>query len=137
MARYRVAIVGTGNIVGAHMEALAAMGDRVQVVAAMDVDRARVDAVCAEHGIPRAYTDAGAMLAAEQPDLVNILTPPGTHHDFIVQSLKAGAWVWCEKPLCRSLSELDSIARVERESGAYCSSVCQWRLARARSTSRC
>jgi len=114
VARHRVALIGTGNIVGAHMEAVAAMGDRVQVVAAMDVDRSRVEAVCVEHGIPRAYTDAGAMLGEEQPDLVHILTPPGTHHDFIVQSLKSGAWVWCEKPLCRSLRELDSIVRAER-----------------------
>jgi predicted dehydrogenase len=126
--RYNVVIIGAGGIAGAHAQALAAMGDRVQLVAAMDVDRARVDAFCAEHGVPRGYTDAGAMLAAERPDLVHIATPPGTHHDFIVRSLQAGAWVWCEKPLCRSLAELDSIAQVEGATGAYCSSVCQWRF---------
>jgi predicted dehydrogenase len=124
-----VAIIGTGAVAGAHAHALAAMGERVQLVAAMDVDRARVDAFCAEHGVPRAYVDTGAMLAAERPDLVHIATPPGTHHDFIAQSLQAGAWVWCEKPLCRSLAELDSIAQAEeRASGVYCSSVCQWRF---------
>jgi predicted dehydrogenase len=123
----RVAIIGTGGIAGAHMDALAAMGDRVRAVAAMDVDRARVEAFCAAHGL-NAYTDAGAMLDAEQPDLVHIAAPPGTHHEFIVQCLEAGAWVWCEKPLCRSLAELDSIARAERASGTYCSSVCQWRF---------
>jgi predicted dehydrogenase len=48
---YRVAIIGTGAIAGAHMRALNAMGDRVQVVAGVDVDRSRVDTYCAEHGI--------------------------------------------------------------------------------------
>jgi predicted dehydrogenase len=115
-------------VAGAHVQALAAMGERVQVVAAMDLERARVDAFGAQHGVPRTYVDAGAMLAAERPDLVHIATPPGTHHDFIMQSLRAGAWVWCEKPLCRSLAELDSIAQAERASGAHCSSVCQWRF---------
>src|SRR5919198_310211 len=91
---YRVAIIGTGAIAAAHMRALNAMGDRVQVVAGVDIDRSRVEAYCAEHGIPRAYTDAGAMLAAEQPDLVHIATPPGTHHDLIMAGLDAGAWVW-------------------------------------------
>jgi predicted dehydrogenase len=124
---YKVAIIGTGSIADAHLAALKAMGDRVQAVAAMDVDRARADAFCAEHGL-RAYRDAEALLAAEQPDLVHIATPPGTHHDLIVRSLQAGAWVWCEKPLCLSLAELDSIAQVERASVAYCSSVCQWRF---------
>lgn len=128
MAPYRVAIIGTGDIAGIHVQALREMKERVEVVAAMDVDRARVGAFRAKHDLPRSYTEAGAMLSAERPDLVHIATPPGTHHDLIVQSLNAGAWVWCEKPLCLSLREMDSIARAEQAAGAYCSSVCQWRF---------
>src|SRR5205085_6341243 len=101
---YRVAIIGTGGIAGAHMHALNAMGDRVQVVAGVDVDRSRVEAYCAEHGIPRAYTDAGAMLTAEQPDLVHIATPPGAHYDLIMAGLDAEALVWCETALRTSLA---------------------------------
>src|SRR5436309_2742352 len=100
------------------MRALTSMGDRVQVVAGVDVDRSRVEAFCAEHGIPRAYTDAGAMLTAEQPDLVHIATPPGTHYDLIMAGLAAGDWVGCEHPLCTSLAEL-----VRFENGALGSIV--------------
>ena len=128
MTCYRVAIIGTGGIAGAHMRALTSMGDRVQVVAGVDVDRSRVEAYCAEHGIPHAYTDAGAMLAAEQPDMVHIATPPGTHYDLIMAGLEAGAWVLCEKPLCTSLAELDRIAQAEQRTGTFCSSVFQWRF---------
>ncbi|MCB0049710.1 MAG: Gfo/Idh/MocA family oxidoreductase, partial [Caldilinea sp.] len=69
----------TGGIVGSHLEAIAALQDRVELVAAVDQNAARVEAVCAQAGIPHAYTDAAAMLDAEQPDLVHILTPPATH----------------------------------------------------------
>ena len=78
MTLHRVAIVGTGGIATRHMQAPTAMGERVQVVAAVDVDQARVEAFRAAHGIPRAYANVEPMLAAEQPGLVHIATPPPT-----------------------------------------------------------
>ena len=36
MKRYRVAIIGTGASVGSHFEAIAALGDRLELVAAVD-----------------------------------------------------------------------------------------------------
>src|SRR5258708_4323587 len=99
---YRVAIVGTGGIASIHIQALRQMADRVQVVAAVDVDRARVEAYSATHAIPRFYTDIISMLEAEQVDLVHIATPPVTHYELIRQCLEAGVWVLCEKPLCLS-----------------------------------
>ncbi|HVA92051.1 MAG TPA: Gfo/Idh/MocA family oxidoreductase [Chloroflexota bacterium] len=128
MTRYKVAIIGTGAIAGAHIRALATMGDRTRVVAAVDVDAARVEEFSAAHGIPRAYTDVGAMLAADQPDLVQIATPPRIHADLAVRCLEAGAWVLCEKPLCGSLADLDRIEAAEQATGKYCSSVAQWRF---------
>lgn len=131
MSRYRVALIGTGGIVVSHLEAIAALGDRVELVAAVDQNAARVEAVCAQAGIPRAYTDAATMLAAEQPDLVHILTPPATHLPLILAALDAGAWVWCEKPLCRSLAEFDQIAAAEQRTGRYVCTVFQWRFGSA------
>jgi predicted dehydrogenase len=131
VSRYRVALIGTGGIVVSHLEAIAALGDRVELVAAVDQNAARVEAVCAQAGIPRAYTDAATMLAAEQPDLVHILTPPATHLPLILAALDAGAWVWCEKPLCRSLAEFDQIAAAEQRTGRYVSTVFQWRFGSA------
>jgi len=104
------------------------MKDRVQVVAAVDVDQARVEAYSALHHIPRSYTDAAAMLEAEQPDLVHIATPPSTHYSLVMRCMEAGAWVLCEKPLCTSLAELDQIAESEQQTGTYCVSVFQWRF---------
>ncbi|MBD2819079.1 Gfo/Idh/MocA family oxidoreductase [Streptomyces parvulus] len=50
-ARRRVAVVGTGAIVtGGHLPALRAHADRTELVAAVDVDPARLDAFRAEAG---------------------------------------------------------------------------------------
>lgn len=131
MSRYRIALIGTGGIVGSHLEAIAALSDRLELVAAADQNAARVEAVCAQAGIPHAYTDAEVMLAAERPDLVHILTPPAAHFPLILAALDAGAWVWCEKPLCRSLAEFDQIAAAEERTGRYVSTVFQWRFGSA------
>jgi predicted dehydrogenase len=128
MTRYRVVIIGTGAIANLHIQALKEMKERVEVVAAVDVLRDRVEALSTEHAIARFYTDAAEMLEREHPDLVQIATPPSTHYGLIMRSLESGSWVLCEKPLCTSLAELDHILTVEQQTGTYCSSVFQWRF---------
>jgi len=131
MKTYRAAIIGTGGVAESHMRAIRATGERVEIVAAMDVDEARVKAFCEKHEIPNFYTDSGAMLDAAQADLVHIASPTGMHADQTIQSLDAGAWVFCEKPLCASLAEFDRITEAENRSGRYVSTVFQWRFGSA------
>ncbi|MFH9887390.1 Gfo/Idh/MocA family protein [Streptomyces luteogriseus] len=128
-ARRRVAVVGTGAIVsGSHLPALRAHSDRVELVAAVDVDQERLDAFRELAGEQVAgFTSVEAMLDAARPDLVLIGTPPSLHRDQTVAALKAGAWVLCEKPLTLSLAEYDEIAAAEEASGAYAAVVFQHR----------
>ncbi|MFF7041483.1 Gfo/Idh/MocA family protein [Streptomyces massasporeus] len=128
-ARRRVAVVGTGAIVsGSHLPALRAHSDRVELVAAVDVDQERLDAFRELAGAQVAgFTSVDAMLDAVRPDLVLIGTPPSLHRDQTVAALKAGAWVLCEKPLTLSLAEYDEIAAAEEASGAYAAVVFQHR----------
>ncbi len=127
--RRRVAVVGTGAIVGgSHLPALRAHSDRVELVAAVDVDQERLDAFRELAGEQVAeYTSMDAMLDAVRPDLVLIGTPPSLHRDQTVAALKAGAWVLCEKPLTLSLAEYDEIAAAEEATGAYAAVVFQHR----------
>jgi predicted dehydrogenase len=131
MIPVRTALIGTGNSVGNHLSAIKKLGERVNLVAAVDLDETRVQAVCAENNIPCWYTDVAAMLAAEEPEIVCIVTPPATHKTLIIQCLEAGAWVYCEKPLCASLAEFDEIAAAEARTGCYVSTVFQWRFGSA------
>lgn len=128
MDKLRAVIIGTGGIARSHVAALQANSDRTDLVAAMDIDTDRVSAFCETHEIPRPYTDVDEMLRREEPQLVHIATPPGTHCDLSVAALEAGAWVLCEKPLCASLAEMDRIEAAEARTGNYCSSVFQWRF---------
>ncbi|SDR72350.1 Gfo/Idh/MocA family oxidoreductase [Actinopolymorpha singaporensis] len=79
MRRRRAAIVGTGGIAGTHARALRAYADQVEIVAATDLDAGRLAAFTSQWEIPGRYPSLGDLLAAEQPDLVHLCTPPGAH----------------------------------------------------------
>ncbi|WP_327657303.1 Gfo/Idh/MocA family protein [Streptomyces sp. NBC_00483] len=128
-SRLRVAVVGTGGIAtGAHLSALRAHSDRVELVAAVDVDPGRLAAFqeAAGEGVS-GYTDLAAMLGEVRPDLVLIGTPPWLHREQTIAALKAGAWVLCEKPLCLSLAEYDEIAAAEDAAPGFASVFFQHR----------
>ncbi|MEU5261329.1 Gfo/Idh/MocA family oxidoreductase [Amycolatopsis sp. NPDC021455] len=129
--RLRVAVVGTGAIADSHRAAYQAHHEDVDIVAAVDVDESRVRAFCAETGQAKPYLDLDALLAEQEPDLVSICTPPGLHVEQTKKALESGAWVWCEKPPCRSLAEYDEMAAAEREGGPYVSFVFQQRFGSA------
>ena len=135
--QYRVAIVGSGGIAGhRHMPAIRAQGDRIDVVAAVDLDGDRAAAFAAEWGIPATYTDLDAMLGTEHPDLAILCTPPVAHHAGVKTCIEAGAWVWCEKPPTLSLAEYDELAALETEGGPYAAYVFQHRFGSAARTLR-
>jgi predicted dehydrogenase len=132
--RIRAAVVGTGGIItGCHLPAIATHAADIELVAAVDIDPGRLaafdDAARATEGIGEVtgYTDLATMLSTERPDLVLIGTPPSLHREQALAALTAGAWVWCEKPLCLSLAEFDDITAAERENGPYATVVAQHR----------
>src|SRR5579859_1010540 len=131
MTALRAAIVGTGGIAGAHARAYAALSSRIHLAAVADVDEEKLGTFCQKHGVESAYGSLEELLQRERVDLVSISTPPWTHTDLVLRSLRAGAWVLCEKPLCGSLADLDGIEAAELETGRRCASVLQWRFGSA------
>jgi predicted dehydrogenase len=54
------------------------------------------------------YTDYGAMLAQEQPDVVSVVTPDHLHADITVAAANRGAKaIFCEKPIATTLVDAD------------------------------
>ncbi|MDQ0936062.1 Gfo/Idh/MocA family protein [Streptomyces turgidiscabies] len=133
--RIRAAVIGAGAIGrGSHLPALAQLAaeGEAEVVAAVDINADAVKAFCAESGIPHAYTDLEQMLREQRPDLVTICTPPTLHREQTVAALRAGAWVWCEKPPVPTLADFDAIEAEEGLGGGpYASIVFQHRFGSA------
>ncbi|ACB76192.1 Gfo/Idh/MocA family protein [Opitutus terrae] len=125
---YRAAIVGTGSISDAHVRAVDATEGRVTLEAAVDIDAGRVGEFVRRHGIQRQFTDYATMLTQVRPDIVFIATPPAQHAPMSIKAMEAGAWVFCEKPLCGSLAELDQIRAAEKRTGCHTACIFQMRF---------
>ncbi|MCX6938078.1 MAG: Gfo/Idh/MocA family oxidoreductase [Verrucomicrobia bacterium] len=117
-APVRVAIVGTGSMAAQHVR-LYKQIPGVILVAGCDVDRARVTAFCAEHGIPAAgaYTDLATLLRECPCDAISNVTPDAFHCALSIQALKAGKHVLCEKPLGLDHTETRRMVAAAKRSG--------------------
>lgn len=117
MEKIKVGIIGTGNISGAHMNGYKALGDRVEVVAACDIDAEKLARYAAKHGIPRTYTDYNEMMAKEQLDCVSVTTWNAAHKGAAIAAMRGGANVLCEKPMAMNAAEAQEMLDVSRETG--------------------
>lgn len=112
-----VGIVGCGKISQTHLKQMADAD--VVPVAFCDIDASLAEARRAEFAddAARVYTDYDAMLADEAVDIVTISTPPMLHLSQTVAALRAGKWVYSEKPVAPHLADFRQIFDAERESG--------------------
>ena len=110
MPKHTVAIVGCGPRGRSHAKAFLANSDRFDLVAICDLDEERLQAVSSELSIAKTYTDADAMLAAEQPDVFCFCTLPHIRLPLIELGVKHGVKaIAYEKPMATSLAEAQQI----------------------------
>ena len=128
MKKARIGVVGAGGIgAAAHLPAVTALKDVAELVAIVDLDVTRREEAGALFGPTALYGDLAVMLEQQKPDIVIIATPPHLHEALSIQAMRAGAWVFCEKPLTGSLESADRIIAAEQETGQWCVTVSQFR----------
>jgi predicted dehydrogenase len=121
------AIIGFGNVAAlGHLPAWRARPD-ARIVAVVDIDPAR--RALAQSLLPdvRPYEDAAALLARERLDFVDVATPPDTHAALILQAMRAGCDVLCEKPLVTTLADFDRVAHGTRAANLALVTVHNWK----------
>ena len=109
----KAAIVGTGFIGPAHLEALRRIPN-VEVVALVEVNQALADEKAKQLGIPRAYVFAD-MLKQDDIDVVHICTPNFLHYSQAKAVLEAEKHVICEKPLGMNSKETALVVEAVRK----------------------
>lgn len=108
----RVAVAGAGRFGALHLATFADLP--VEVVAVAEPDEGRRAEVLARYGVARGYPDLGALLAAEEADLVDIAADEAHHGALVLAALRAGAHVLVEKPLALDPAEA---TQIEAEAG--------------------
>ena len=90
---------------------------RCHVTAAVDQSHERLDYVHRLYPTIRVSDKAEDILQDPHIEAVVIATPVATHYDLAVKILNAGKHVLVEKPMARSVSEVEEIGRISEEKG--------------------
>ena len=113
MSRIRVGIVGAGGMAAYHIPGFRKAG--AEVIAIADPNRAAAERCARTHGVGRVYASADEMLAAETLDAVSVITPNRFHAPLVLQALKAGKHVNCEKPPALNAKETQAMATAAKK----------------------
>ncbi|MBD8489386.1 Gfo/Idh/MocA family oxidoreductase [Echinicola sp. CAU 1574] len=111
----KAAIVGTGFIGPAHLEALRRIPN-IEVIALCEVNQELAEEKAKLLGIPNAYT-FDEMLKQPEIDVVHICTPNFLHYSQSKAVLEAGKHVVCEKPLATKIEEAEELVALAKEKG--------------------
>jgi predicted dehydrogenase len=98
MTKIRVGMVGCGFVSELHMYAFRRVYGLDVEVKAVAARGEHVVEFAQRHQIPTAYRSFADLIADREIDVVDICTPPNLHASMIVQAMKSGKHVICEKP---------------------------------------
>lgn len=122
----RFGIVGAGVIGPAHAEAIASLPES-ELIAIADSAPHQAATLATRYGA-HAYTSLEEMLEREELDVVNVCTPSGMHAEHACQVMRAGRHVVVEKPMGTTRSAIDTMLRVQRDTGVRLGAIFQKRF---------
>jgi predicted dehydrogenase len=119
--KLRLAAVGVGGSRGAYSRGGSIARDAAKyanLIAVCDVDDLHAEEFNQSFGGKlNKYRDYREMLEKEKPQVVTIGTPDHWHVPISIAALRAGADVYCEKPLTLTIDEGKQLRRVVEETG--------------------
>ena len=108
MEELRIGLVGTGAIGRTHIERInnALQGGKVVACADANIDFCK--SVAEKYGI-KAYEKGEDMIASDGIDAVVVTTLDPFHEQYVMAAIKAGKYVFCEKPLAQNAEDCEKI----------------------------
>ncbi|MEM1109627.1 MAG: Gfo/Idh/MocA family oxidoreductase [Planctomycetota bacterium] len=117
MSSLKGVAIGAGYFSQFHFDAWARI-EGVELAAVCDTNPDATGAVFAKYGVAeQTYIDAAAMLDAEQPDFVDIITRPDSHLELVKLAAERGIDVICQKALATTFDEAREIVHVAKAAG--------------------
>jgi len=115
-SKFQAAIIGTGFIGPAHVEAARRLGN-VEFVAIAEANDDLAKRKAAQLSIPRFYGDYRRLLEDKDVQVVHNCTPNHLHFEVNKAILAAGKHVISEKPLAMTTGESKELVRLANQSG--------------------
>lgn len=116
MEELRIGLVGTGAIGRTHIERINHTLQGGRVVACADANIDFCKSVAEKYGI-QAYENGEDMIASDNIDAVVVTTLDPFHEQYVTAAIKAGKYVFCEKPLAPEADACKRIVELEMAAG--------------------
>ncbi|MCP1101412.1 myo-inositol 2-dehydrogenase/D-chiro-inositol 1-dehydrogenase [Aequitasia blattaphilus] len=113
----KIGVIGCGAIGKEHIRRLMHLIPNAEVVACTDyfIDAAKETA--AKYGIPNVYQTGEELIAASEVEAIVITSSDASHAAYVLEGVKAGKQVFCEKPLAQTAADCEAIMEEEVKQG--------------------
>lgn len=115
MNKLKAGIIGYGVQGKRHAKAYSEL-DKVHLTAISDLDEKNLEKASSKYRCPETFKNYKEMLEGADIQAVSITTPDYLHKKPVIDSLKAGKHVLCEKPLATKLKDIEAMIETWRKS---------------------
>jgi predicted dehydrogenase len=115
---YKIAFAGCGRISDLHILGYKNYS-KAAVAGLFDINMEKAKEKAAAWGVEKVYSSYEELLADENIDAVEILTPHRFHCEMTVQAAKAGKHISLQKPMAMTIEEGQMMVDASREAGIH------------------
>jgi len=112
----RVGIIGCGKMADQHAVQIKRIQD-AEIVGVCDSEPLMARQLAERFNVGKWFSDVQEMLAAVNPDVVHITTPPHSHYVLAAMCLEGKANVYVEKPFTLDTAEAENLIKLANEKG--------------------
>jgi predicted dehydrogenase len=98
-------IIGCGNVTEVKSGPAFSKVNESRLIAVMRRDASLAEDYARRHNVPKFYSRASDLINDKDINAVYIATPPGSHAEYAIESIKAGKPVYIEKPMAVNYAE--------------------------------
>ncbi len=112
----------------AHIEGAMSYGAEIGAICDCDVDALRAAGEKYDIPVEKQYTDYRDIMKNDDIDVVSVAIPDQLHKDVVIDLLRAGKHVLCEKPLALTREDIEEIVKAadEAESKFMVGQICRF-----------
>lgn len=117
--KLKIGLIGLGRLGSVYGSHLAHHVPNADLYAVSDANGSLAKSFAKKYDLKKWYQNYGDLVADNEVEAIAVITPTSTHKNIVIDSLKAGKPVFCEKPISISLDEAKKILQTVEKTGTF------------------